>query len=208
MPKPLGYSPCRHDDGNSVDCAYKSASEVLAAFHRNRNDADIERLFLRNITDMTDDILAEILDIVSTSASHKVHEIGLSVLPEVREVPESLMKFTNLESLYLEAMDKFKILPFGSIALPTNLTEIICVFNHNLKLIESGAFQGIYMVRLNFADGKFKLCNNLGNFDGTDINLSFNGLKKFDEAVFKPLLSDSTATIQFFFSETPTFLFK
>jgi len=181
--QPLDYSPCKHYDGNSIDCADHTAFHVLNAFRRNRDNGDLEMIYLREIADMTDDILAEILDIVSASASHSVREIGLSILPQVAKVPGSLKNFTNLQTLYLEGMDRFKTLPFASLTLPPSLTEIVCVFNHNLESIESGAFQG--------------------NFDGTAINLSFNNLRKFDEATFKPLLSDSTLTMQIYHNPIP-----
>ena len=38
--------------------------------------------------------------------------------------------------------------------------------------------------------------NILGNFNGTNIHLSNNDLSDFDEAVFKPLMADSTARIE------------
>ena len=50
-------------------------------------------------------------------------------------------------------------------------------------------------------------CNALGNFNGTIINLGGNNIKKFDEEVFKPLLTHSTATIQITDGNTHTILY-
>jgi len=179
-PQQLDYSPCRHYDGSSIDCLGHNALEVVDAFRRNRDNPAIEVLYFQKMDDMTDDLLAEILAIVVDSASCNLREIGLMSLPQVAKVPELLVNFTSLETLYLEAMDNLKILPSASVALPSSLSDITIVFNHNLEVIEGQAFQG--------------------DLNGTDINLSFNNLRKFDEAIFKPILSDSTATIQFFYN--------
>ena len=151
------------------------ASELLDVFHRNKNNSKVDALYLWRMDDITDDILGEILETVASSASHDVLEINLRFLPQVEKVPEALQLFNNIHWFNFNYMDGLKLLPTGSMVFSSNfVNEVNCCNNPNLEMIEPGAFQG----------------TSVGIFV-----LRENNLQKFDEAVFKPLLADSGASI-------------
>jgi len=147
---------------------------VLDAFRRNDNAA-IEILHLQEIDDMTDDILGEIVDIVASTAAANVLRIHLWQLNRVAKIPAAVGRFTSLQYFHVESMNGIKTLPSGSLTFTSDDLQVIYFGFSSLEVIASGAFQG--------------------NFNGTYIPLAYNYLTKFDEAVFKPLLLDSTAEI-------------
>ena len=81
----IDYSPCAYyvTPGNArqISCERDAASQVLEAFRRNGNFADIDEVYLWFIDDLTDDDLAEILNIVASSASHQVSRISCLSFP-------------------------------------------------------------------------------------------------------------------------------
>jgi len=165
---PFPYIKCKKHVG-------QNASRALDAFRRNENNTEIEIVELYNLDDMTDDILQEITDIIANAASDRMINIQQITLPKVEKVPRNLQRFTNLQ-YFMFTNNGIKTLTAGSLAFSSNgLAEIQFYDNRNLEVIEPGAFQG--------------------NFNGTTIYLYRNNLKEFDERVFEPLLSDSTATI-------------
>ena len=147
------YSPCtygpEYDFYHAADCMEGNASEVLDAFRRNGNNSDIDSLNLQNMTDMTDGMLAEIMGVVAASASQNVRQIILGDLKIMEMLPEALMEFTNLQHLFLFRNDALKILPYGSLTLPSrSLTQLYCYYHPNLQVIEGGAFQGMAYNRI------------------------------------------------------------
>jgi len=178
--KSFDYSPCQYGRtssyDNSIVCKSQLASEVLDAFRRNKDNAVIDNIYFQDIDDVTDEILEEILEVVIPSASNRVVEIMLLYLQNVTKVPRAIQQFTSLRTFGINFIEGLEILPSGSLTFSSNnLTELAFFGNPNLEVIEEGAFQG--------------------NFNDTNIVLMGNNLNKFDEAVFKPLLSDSTASI-------------
>jgi len=181
--EPLDYSPCYYkpyyesDNAGQIICDGAIASDVLDAFRRNSNNSNIDVLYLWNMNDMTTHMLTKIVDIVAKSASQNVWRIEMENFQKVTKVPKSLRRFTNLQHLRFKRIGGMKVLPSGSITVSADfLGHIYCSDNPNLKVIKRGAFQG--------------------NFNGTNIHLSNNDLSDFDEAVFKPLMADSTARIE------------
>jgi len=169
------YSPCYSDVyvyGTVIACENVSAVEVLAAFHRNQNNTNIYGLQMSEMRDdMTDDIMNEIL-----AASSSVKMLSLLNIPKLTRIPEAVRQLPDVEWLILMGFDEMKSLARGSVAFSDQIPFLIGIyFNAKLEVIEPGAFQG--------------------DFNSTLIDLHGNNLKTFDEAVFKPLLSDSTAQI-------------
>jgi len=179
----LDYSPCYYtpsydnDNTGQIVCDSQPASEVLDAFRRNKNNTKIDVLFLWSLDDMTTNKLAKIVDIVAASAGQSVWRIEIENLQRVKKMPQSLQKFTDLQHLNFKRIGGLETLPYGSVASSSDtLFHIYCDHNSNLKAISPGAFQG--------------------NFNTTTIHLSDNNLHHFEEAVFKPLMSDSAAKIE------------
>jgi len=173
------YSPCTYGNLSQVNCIGLNASDVLEAFRRNKNHADVKQLYLFYIPDITDDILGEVLDIVASTAADNVEIISLYGLDRVKNVPSALRKFTSLKVLYIWEMDGIETLAKGSMTLSSNnLSSIRYNINPHLDVIEPGAFQG--------------------NFDNTIIVLDHNNISKLKETVFKPLLTESTARVSIF----------
>ena len=80
------------------------------------------------------------------------------------------------------------------------------VFVLQMRLIWLAGSQG---TRLYFDLLKLQFNFNLaGNFNGATILLNYNNFNKFDEAVFKPLLTESTVKIEIFESKIPRSLFS
>jgi len=178
------FSPCTYGNLSQVNCISLSAPKVLEAFRRNDKHKDIEQVYLLNIPDMTDDILGEIFDIVASTAADKVEIISLYGLHRVKKIPTAFRKFTKLAVLYFWEMHGIETLPAGSMTFSSNnLDSIKTIINPNLNTIEPGAFQG--------------------NFNGATILLNYNNFNKFDEAVFKPLLTESTVKIEIFENPIP-----
>lgn len=121
------------------------ASAVLNAFRRNENRSDIELVDFFDLDDMTDSILAEIMDIIASAASDKVITIYEMSLHEVKKVPEDLRRFNNLQ--YFQFVDTgVEVFPSGSLTFSSNsLVEIFLFGNPYLEVIEPGAFRGIYV---------------------------------------------------------------
>jgi len=166
----LNYTPCKYNlyGGNKVECTFTDAPQVLYAFLRNTN-SDIKSIFISRVTGMEDDYLNLIFAHVSSSASEKVESISLEVL-HLSEISSAIEKFENLQLLRLRYNEDLKILPAGSLNFTSdNLATIDLSFNE-IGMIEPGAFNG--------------------NFSDTVINFSHNNLRKMDEVVFEPLLSN------------------
>ena len=124
-----------------VDCVFKNSSEVLEAFRRNKNNTEIEVLYLNYLDDMTDEILEEILEIVASSASDNLFHLQLMQLGLVTRIPEAVKLLKNLQILYIGHMNRIQILPAGYI-VSNNLSSVALNHLGNLSVIEPGAFQG------------------------------------------------------------------
>ena len=116
---------------------------MLDAFRRNDDNAAIEILHLQEIDDMTDDILAEIVDIVASAAAASVLRINLWQLDRVAKIPEAVGRFTSLQYFDVELMSGIKTLPSGSSTFTSDDLQEIYVEFTSLEVIEPGAFQGI-----------------------------------------------------------------
>ena len=140
----LDYSPCSYNKyNNQIYCEYSNALKVLNAFRRNRGNPDIDILRLERVANMTDDILAEIVDIVASAASENVRTISLWFLENVEKIPEAISQFRKLQVFHIEYLYGIKVLPEGSMKFTSdNLNSIVCAHT-NLQAIEPGAFQGI-----------------------------------------------------------------
>ena len=203
----LDYSPCTYG-GGLIDCVFKEPTEALAAFRRNENNTEIKQLYLNLMTDMTDDILGQILDIVASSASENLFHLELKDLAGVTKIPQAVQRFPNLQSLYIGHMDGIENVPCGYI-VSTKLSSLALNYLSNLKVIEYGAFKGIsieYCILLIFPTS-FGFLKFSGNFSNTTISILDSRLTKFDETVFKPLLTNSTATLDIRGSKI-VFMFK
>lgn len=169
----LDYYPC-NNEGNGenyilhcprVDLPKTKASEILKAFRRNKGNADITSLFIYNVKDMTDEIMDEILDIVSPSIP-KMWMLGL-VRDQLTRIPPAVRNFTSLTHFSASLRSDHTVLPAGSLVFSWKIDSIIILSGH-LETIEPGAFQG--------------------DFSTTDISLDYNYLTSFDEDVFRPIL--------------------
>jgi len=162
----IDYHPCSYTSyDRTVNCEGTVALQAVGAFHRNRNDSSLTRIRLAKMEDMTDELVAQIMDIVSVSAAESLVDITMSHLPLLTKIPEGLNKFklTNFAFYY---NDGIKTIQSNSI-YSSKLSTLYVYSNANLEVIEPGAFQG--------------------NFDFTEMEIWGNKLKQFDEAVFKPL---------------------
>lgn len=137
----LDYSPCTYG-GGLIDCVFKEPTEALAAFRRNENNTEIKQLYLNLMTNMTDDILGQILDIVASSASENLFRLELKDLAGVTKIPQAVQRFPNLQSLYIGHMDGIENVPCGYI-VSTKLSSLALNYLSNLKVIEYDAFKGI-----------------------------------------------------------------
>jgi len=172
----VDYSPCTFGNVSQVVCISHPASKVLEAFRRNEKFADTKQIYLLNIVDMTDANLEEILNIAAKTSGDKIEILSFYGLNLVTKVPAALQKFTALDVLYMWEMGGIETVPAGAFNLKSeNLHSIKFNINSNLKSIAPGAFKG--------------------NLDDVVIILDHNGLTKFDEAVFKPLLSENPTLI-------------
>merc|ERR1712136_79260 len=178
------YLPCRIDQfqdfsGNrtGIYCSKLKASKVLNAFRRNADDVNssIREINFGDMPDMTDAMMEEIFKIASVTLSD-VDFIYIVNLAKVTKVPSAIRNFSKLQNIYIEWMDGIEILPAGSLTFSSqHLSEISVRHNNFLEVIEPGAFQG--------------------NFDEATIFLDRTLITTFDEAVFKPLLAESSVEI-------------
>jgi len=145
----LDYSPCyynpsyNNDNGGQIICDGQVASEALDAFRRNKNNSNIDALYLWNMNNMTASILTEIMDIVAATASEKVWRIELENLQKVKKVPRALKQFNNLQHFHFKRIGGLRVLPAGSMAISSdNLFHLYCDNNPDLNMIKPDAFQG------------------------------------------------------------------
>ena len=147
----LDYSPCTNDgtDGEYIiRCAppgHQYAADILAAFRRNRGNGDITSFYMYNIKDMTDDIMDEILDIMSPSIP-KLKILGM-VRDQLTRVPPAVQNFTSLDYFSMSLRIDKTVLPAGSLTFSCKLDSIVFLSGH-LVTIEPGAFQGMEMVQV------------------------------------------------------------
>jgi len=143
----LDYYPC-NNEGNGenyilhcprVDLPKTKASEILKAFRRNKGNADISSLYIYNVKDMTDEIMDEILDIVSPSIP-KMWMLGL-VRDQLTRIPPAVRNFTSLTHFSASLRSDHTVLPAGSLVFSWKIDSIIILSGH-LETIEPGAFQG------------------------------------------------------------------
>ena len=141
------YSPCTNEGwGNEyiIRCTntnHITTKEILEAFRRNRGNADITSLTIYNAKDMTDDVIDEILDILSASVA-KLTILGL-VRDQLTRVPEAVQKLTALEHFSMSLRSDLTVLPAGSLIFPYKIKSIIFL-SGQLEVIQPGALQGIH----------------------------------------------------------------
>lgn len=180
--QPIDYSPCTYGPfskykKNVVRCNGSATTQVFDAIRRNKDNSDIDALYLWNMDDLTDKMLDEILQIIASSASQNVVEINLRFLPKVKKAPGALQRFPNIHWFNFNFNDGLNKLPFGAVNFSSDsVNEINCYNNPNLEEIELGAFQGDFS-------------------NGIIFVLRENSLKRFDEAVFRPMLSNSSTSV-------------
>jgi len=181
------YSPCTYGSGSSydyaIDCTDVSGSEMLNAFRRNKDNTNINGLHFSKINDDNiDDILAEIIEIVASTAGDRVHKLAFFRIPKLTKVPRAVRKLRYLNFVSFDQNEALKILTSGSLSVSARMApNVYFTYNPDLYQIERGTFQG--------------------NLNGSFIGLWQNNLNRIDEAIFKPLLSGSTAEIDL--SENP-----
>ena len=137
----IDYHPCSYTSyDKTVNCEGTVALQAVGAFHRNRNDSSLTRIRLAKMEDMTDELVAQIMDIVSVSAAESLVDITMSHLPLLTKIPEGLNKFklTNFAFYY---NDGIKTIQSNSI-YSSKLSTLYVYSNANLEVIEPGAFQG------------------------------------------------------------------
>ena len=118
----------------------------MDAFRRNKNNSDVEQLEMVFVTDMSDSILEEILNIVAVSAD-KVRYISLDTAKQLEGIPKVVRTFTNLENFQIFFNDGIKILPEGSMTFSSDNLRTVYCSSGNLEVIEPGAFQGMIYVK-------------------------------------------------------------
>ena len=140
------YSPCSYSEGEEhmLSCSFKKSADILEAFRRNRNNREIQVLYLTYSDDMSDDVLGEILDIVASSANQELFHLELKNLTRVTKIPEAIQHLPKLQDLYIGWMDGIEILPSGYI-ISNNISSLYLNFLTNLRVIEAGAFQGMIL---------------------------------------------------------------
>ena len=138
------YSPCYYPNsgyfGQPVDCDDKPALQVLEAFKRNRDNMGVAAINFYSLHDMTDDILAQILDIISQASNETLTDIVLLGLPRLEKIPEGLERFQRLKTFEFNNNDGLKTIKSG--AFSSSLIYLNLGSNYNLETIEPGAFQG------------------------------------------------------------------
>jgi len=139
------YSPCKFGPGTgvifAVQCSDGNPSEMLEAFRRNINNSYVYELWFAGVDDMSDDILEEIVDVVTSAASNNILQIILAGLPKVEKIPTAIRQFVNLRALDI-TQTGIKILPAGSMVLSQSVTDVNCDWNPNLEVIEPGFLRG------------------------------------------------------------------
>ena len=144
----LDYFPCNNEGSGGdyvihcprVDLPRTKAADILDAFRRNSGNGDITSLFIYNVKDMTDEIMEQILDIVSPSID-KMKILGM-VRDQLTRVPAAVQNFTSLTHFSMSLRPDLTVLPAGSLVFPWKIESIIFLSGH-LVTIEPGAFQGI-----------------------------------------------------------------
>ena len=140
------YSPCEYQQIPSenlygISCLKGEPSDILEAFHRNSNNSEINFLDIVFLNDLTDDNLAEILEVVAF-ASANVTRMAFMDLPKVEKVPAALQKFPKLNTLTIQNTG-ITTIPSGSMVSPSH-SYISLYDNKKLTNIEVGAFQGCF----------------------------------------------------------------
>jgi len=199
------YYPCSYSS-TSVTCdGVRAASTVLDVFIENKNNPDIHILKIENIDNiydpMTDDMLNEILVIVAF-ASINVTSLQLVNIAAITAAPNALEYFHNLQTFELSGNSGVKNFSFQSLHSSSScLLQITINNNDNLMVIRPGTIPGYFnqlqRITINhngnlsvIEPGAFGV-----DFNLTSLDVSFNKLRIFSEAVFRRLLSSSAVRI-------------
>ena len=144
----LNYYPCLYYGSDYIKCSpiwalpLPDSRRILERFRQNENNTDFQIVSFYDLEDMTNEILTQIMDIITTHNADRMITIEQWTLPKVDRVPQKLWQFPNLQ--YFQFINTgIKTLPYGSMNFSSNsLQEIQCYSNSQLEVIEPGAFQG------------------------------------------------------------------
>jgi len=131
-------------------------------------------------------IWKKIFDTVKASC-HKTEAIQLNDLGLVEKLPESLGNFVALKELVMNKMNGIKTLPTGSIPIASSDISHVALWGGQLEEIQPDF--------IHFLEE--------GTLNGANLVLSYNKLKKLDEKVFKPLLTDLEVTLFIYGNSIP-----
>ena len=117
-----------------------NASQVLDAFRRNSNNANITQLYIeRNISDMSDDVVDGILDVIVSSAAGSLNLLSLAH-SNLTRVPEAVRNFSQLTSFDMN-LSSIEVLTAATFTFSVDAFSV-SFFSTQLKIIQPGAIQG------------------------------------------------------------------
>ena len=138
------YNPCNayfsSEKQKMVLCENQPAEDILNAFLWNKPNRYIQSLIITNPVDMTDDLMEQILSLVSKGSDSTTVEIDLSNT-QLNRVPESIKNFKQLETLLFVSVPTLQVLTTRSVVISSTVGRIN-FSGSNIHSIEPNAFKG------------------------------------------------------------------
>ena len=164
-----------------IDCEGLNDWAVFPILTKGLDRLDLDKNNLSN--NGTHKILEWILNKSPSNQTLRILKLSRNYLTRI---PHQFIYFTRLEEIYLNHQNEPGFSSLETLSVSVSL-RYLNLDSCNIKHIEPGAFQGIYLPKKQ-SILRFLLLNKLGNLYDTEIHLSNNSLTRFESTVFQTML--------------------